>query len=236
VKYLQRAALVILTSLTVSVYAGSSDTSYHDTGFYLGLGGGAAWSSDETKAFTEVEDGVTSSGTSKLVDGAGFGARVFAGYQFHYFSLESAFTYASDFTENDIGTASIGAINIDFNSTDKSRLLYANLLGKVSYPFHFARIFAGAGMAVVFKDAKTRHTNVFTPGGVFISKSAQSGAHTTFVRPEITVGINRHISQHALIQLDYNRVFAKRNIGVQNAETNFLPNINTVLLNVLYVF
>ena len=187
----------------------------NDTGFYLGGGGGAGWSTTKTTSFTEVDAGVSSVGTSKIINGSGFAARIMGGYQFQYFALESSFTYVPEYTENDIGTASIGAINIKYNSKDRAHLMYASFLGKVSYPCSFARFFAGGGLAVVFKDAQTRHTNLFNASGTFIGKRKESGAHATFARPEITVGANRHLSEHVLMQLDYSRVFEKNNIGVK---------------------
>jgi hypothetical protein len=233
-KTLKALSLALLSLTTTAIFAGGPDEFKPDTGFYLGLGGGAGWSSAKTTNFVEVTSGVSSSGTSTLKDGSGFAARVFGGYQWKYVSLESAFTYVPDYTENDVGTATDGTLNINFNSKDKARLMYASLLGKASYPFSWGRVFAGLGMAVVFKAAQTRHTSSVVDGTLI--RSEQSGAHATFLRPEIAVGINRHISKHALIQLDYNRIFAKGNIGVKAAEKNFSPNINTVLLNIIYMF
>ncbi len=237
--------LCSLSAIAIMSQAVAAHTQSHDTGFYGAAGVGGGWSSAQTQSFTKVTQTTAAQtgipltldtlGQSRMTDASGLAAIIDMGYQFHYFAAEVAYTHAPEFTENETGTLFVNGTEMGgLNSNDTSSINYLSFLGKASYPFAHVRPFAGAGMAIVFKDAHTRTSDVLTSFGDFGSQ--QASAQNTFYCPEITLGVTAPLSQRFLARVEYDRVFGKSNIGVDNAEKNFLPNINTILFSIQYMF
>lgn len=217
---------------------------HHQAGWFMTGGIGAGWSSADSKNFVStrtVSAGglpltVTTNGESNLIEGSGFSFNLATGYQWKYFALSMGYLYTPDYTELETGHLTVAGVPFgSLNSKDKASLNTLSFMGKLIYPLgHACNIFFGTGLAIVWKHAFNRHSTVYSAAGRTVT--TQPGAHATFYRPEIAVGATHQISQHWASSVVYTRIFGEKNISVNNAEQNFLPDMNSMRVEATYYF
>lgn len=234
--------LTIQKLIGLSLAALLSASAYADDnqGFYGAFNIGSSWSSASSQPYASstptMFGALTTYGNSSLVDASNIAVMLNGGYQFKYLALEAAYTHPANFTENDTGLITLAGFPLaEVNSNDTSSLNYLSFLGKFTYPMHKISIFAGPGLAIVFKDAQQRSTSV-SEDGVTVVNTTEPGVNSTFYRPEIAVGASVNLCKKWLARVEYDRVFGESNIGVANAEKNFLPNINTMTVGLVHTF
>ena len=118
----------------------------------------------------------------------------------------------------------------------KTSLYDVDLLGKVTVPFGQFFAFGDAGAAYVHE--KTKAVNVsyvgqFVPNAPVPSVfSVFNAVNKGYIRPEMGAGLGYNLTQNLALTVSYQRIFGK---GKVNQE-NFIPNLNTTALGIVYKF
>lgn len=241
---------IAVGSLSASMaFAGGApmaDSHSNQQGWYMSGGVGAGWSSAESKPFTKVVGtsvgNVTTIGESNLIDGSGVTAKIDMGYQWQYFGVQVGYMYMPEFTEFESGSTFIGSAPGLFSigglsSKDVSSLNVLNFVGQFIMPVRsYFHLIVGGGLAIVFKNAHSRNSVETLDGAPTVVNTSQPGVEKTFYRPELVIGASRAISRHLSGKIVYTRIFGESNIGTNNAEANFLPDMNAMTLELSYFF
>ncbi|WP_259411978.1 hypothetical protein [Coxiella burnetii] len=236
-----RRLLILLTAIVCYQTA----PAFHGvSGFYLGAGLGAGWSSASQKSFTELREppSIFGVGTAQLIHASNAVFKAMVGYQLYCIALEMGYIRPPSFTEHDAGIIQgniVPPVTLlgGFESNEKSSLNLLNLTAKLLYPTRLIDLFFGGGLGIVYKNAHSRVSiakfGIINPETIVVQAPR---VKTTFYRPQVVAGFNVHLAHHLMLITEYMRVFGRRNISVVDAAKNFLPDIHTITFSLAYFF